>query len=666
MSTSRPSTPRPRHSLPLERKLPLLIAAMLLIVLVVVLGVTYHEILHSSRTAAVERLQRVSHELAASAAHSVSSHLALMTDTIGTDSVIRRVLAGGIADSALVESKLRRLRSGADTTTVVELWSADRREVWKRGSGMISNGPPEAAAPRAPLTGDSAHFSPLYAEHGGVYYWIVAPIMRDSHRLGWITERRRINSSPDAQARIHGLIGEGVDVYFKNDTGSFWTTIGGTQVAAPLAEDPTSGFATQVHPDRQDAERRFVAESRIDGTPWAVVLDVPVSVVDTAPLASITRLVVFTLVLLVAAVVVAWVISRRLTRPLIELTDATDWIARGDYSRRVDVVSAHASEEIGRLAESFNRMVSEVEAAHAELEQQMEEAQSMSEELESANAQLQETTLEAEFARDEAEVARREAEEANRAKSAFLATMSHELRTPLNAIAGYAELLEMGVRGPVTPEQREDLERIRRSQRALLALVDDVLSFARIEAGRLEFRVEEVPLDATLTGVENHIAPQARAKGISYEYRAAGADVHIWTDREKLERIVINLLSNAVKFTTSGGHVILESVPREERVEIRVIDTGCGIAPNKLEAIFEPFTQAEAGLTRRSEGTGLGLAISREFAHAMGGELLVESVVNKGSTFTLRLPIRSPSIGGVRGPSLGDGALTDELRTQHE
>jgi len=237
--------------------------------------------------------------------------------------------------------------------------------------------------------------------------------------------------------------------------------------------------------------------------------------------------------------------------------------------------------------------------------------------------------------------------------------MSHELRTPLNAIAGYAELLEMGVRGPITEEQRDDLERIRRSQRALLALVDDVLSFARIEAGKVEYHVAEVPLDAALGPMETHIAPQARAKGIAYEYRSAGAEARLWTDREKLERIILNLLSNAVKFTGPGGRVVLESEIRTHEVLIRVIDTGCGIAQDKLESIFEPFTQAEAGLTRRSEGTGLGLAISREFAHAMGGDLTVKSVVERGSTFTLRLPARPP----VHGGGDGGGASAHTLST---
>ena len=635
---------------------------MLVIVLGVVLAITYGEIVRSSRSAAVERLQRVTRELATSAERSVELHARIVHDTLGADSVFRQALAGATPDSALLEGKLRRSRAIGDSDSVIELWAADGRRVWKGGTDA-GVGTASEVGGGPPMHGDSTHYGPLYAEHGRVYYWIVSPIVHAGHRLGWLVERRRIRTTAQAQHQIAGLIGPNVAVYFRNDTGSFWSTLAGSPVSPPTGYHTVGGFETRVRTDQPTVGRVFVAESRIAGTPWTLALEVPVNAVLAGPRASIARLAVFTLVLLLVAVILAWTISRRLTRPLLELTETAEWIARGDYSRRIDESHAASGDEIGRLAASFNRMAEEVAASHSELEQQMEEAQALSEELESANAQLQDTTLEAELSRDEAEMARRQAEEANRAKSSFLATMSHELRTPLNAIAGYAELLEMGVRGPITGEQREDLERIRRSQRSLLALVDDVLSFARIEAGKVEYHIAEVSLDATLAAMETHIAPQARAKGIVYEYRPAGAQARLWADREKLERIVLNLLSNAVKFTESGGAVVLESEVRAHEVLIRVADTGSGIAQDKLESIFEPFTQAEAGLTRRSEGSGLGLAISREFAHAMGGDLTVESTVRQGSRFTLRLPVRPPAQeDGASVHTLGDGVRVDEAR----
>jgi signal transduction histidine kinase len=242
----------------------------------------------------------------------------------------------------------------------------------------------------------------------------------------------------------------------------------------------------------------------------------------------------------------------------------------------------------------------------------------------------------------ELRAAREAAEAANRAKSEFLAVMSHELRTPLNAVGGYAELMEMGIRGPVTPEQRADLERIQKSQRHLLGLINGVLNYARLETGNVRYEVADVPLDETLATCEVLIAPQARAKRLRLDVSAGPAGLAVRGDAEKLQQIVLNLLSNAVKFTDAGGHITVECRPAAEHVAIRVSDTGQGIAVEKLAAIFEPFVQVDARLTRVQEGVGLGLAISRDLARGMGGDLTAESQLGVGSTFTLTLA-RAPS-----------------------
>ncbi|MET0398011.1 MAG: GAF domain-containing sensor histidine kinase [Longimicrobiaceae bacterium] len=234
--------------------------------------------------------------------------------------------------------------------------------------------------------------------------------------------------------------------------------------------------------------------------------------------------------------------------------------------------------------------------------------------------------------------ARAEAERANRAKSEFLAVMSHELRTPLNAIGGYAELMEMGIRGPITPLQREDLRRIQQSQRHLLGLINEVLNYARLETGTVRYEVAEVRLRDALAAAEALVAPQAQANDLALSVGTCPPELAVRADAEKLRQVLVNLLSNAVKFTARGGRIDLACSASGDRVQVQVRDTGIGIPPDQLDGIFEPFVQVRADLTRTAEGTGLGLAISRDLARGMGGDLTAESTPGVGSTFTLTLP----------------------------
>jgi signal transduction histidine kinase len=246
----------------------------------------------------------------------------------------------------------------------------------------------------------------------------------------------------------------------------------------------------------------------------------------------------------------------------------------------------------------------------------------------------------------EAARARAVAEEANRAKMDFLATMSHELRTPLNAIAGYTQLLDLGVHGPVNEEQRTDLARIRDSGHHLLGLINDVLNYAKLEAGKVEITLDDVRLEPLVESVVSLVAPQADAKGLRLSVTelggsataAGGPGPVARADTEKVRQVLLNVLSNAIKYTARGGSITLAIEERGEVAMVCVRDTGIGIPADKLDRVFEPFVQLGRSLTSRDEGTGLGLAISRDLARAMGGDLVAESEEGVGSTFTLVLP----------------------------
>jgi signal transduction histidine kinase len=269
---------------------------------------------------------------------------------------------------------------------------------------------------------------------------------------------------------------------------------------------------------------------------------------------------------------------------------------------------------------------------------------------------------------EEERLARVEAETANRTKSEFLAMMSHELRTPLNAVIGYAEILELGIPGALTEEQRTHVSRILTSARHLLGLVNEVLDLARIDAGRLAVDRAVARADIAIEGAVAVVQPMAEARGVSVAVDGAGSAGAIYEgDESRVRQILVNLLGNAVKFTDPGGRVIVRSgvaqQPAPEArlrgvgpwVHVTVEDTGVGIPSDRLAVIFDPFVQVDASHTRPKGGSGLGLTISRRLARLMKGDLSVSSEVGQGSAFTLWLPAAAAGAQGAARQSAGTG-----------
>jgi signal transduction histidine kinase len=312
------------------------------------------------------------------------------------------------------------------------------------------------------------------------------------------------------------------------------------------------------------------------------------------------------------------VIRYVIVKPVKHLKAVSDAIYAGQLDVRSEIATGDEFED---LSAAFNRMLRNLVSMQERLKQ-------VNTNLDQKVDQLARTNL--------------ELFESNRIKSDFLATMSHELRTPLNSIIGFSDVLLSSA--ALTEKQRRWVDNIQSSGKQLLVIVNDVLDLSKIEAGQIQLHPESFGLAEVSESLIAAFRPAAEKKNIDLKQQIALDLPPLYQDAGKLRQILNNLLSNAIKYTPEGGRVVLKADAAGDQVVIQVIDTGVGIAPEDQERIFEKFRQAANPLTREYEGSGLGLSIVRELAKMLGGDVSLQSELGRGSTFTLKVPIRLANV----------------------
>jgi len=796
------SPPVAPRSLPLERKLPLLIFGVLSLVLMLSLGVSYYEVRVAAEASAQERLASLARAVSSMAAEPISVRIGQLR-RVAADSFVIKALRTPDRRPGPEASRALAGLTRNDSLTAAELWAANGQPL---GAVRVET-PADLERFQGEVLAhnrisDTAHVGRLFVAEGHAAYWVAVPVRQPGGDIvGYIAQLRRLGTNTSAVKAMSDLVGPEVQFYVRNSDGGSWFFGAGTIASPPTKSTPwgNSGLELLTHADESEM---LSATWPIQGTPFFVTIEQPMSTILERPLATTRALGTISIMLAMLGAVIAWIIGRQLARPLVELTGAAEALARGDYSERV---SSAGTDEIGRLGVAFNRMAEQVqESSDSSADAVRQLTKSVSTQLFLAESSrilagsLSDQTLLSELARycvpkigdycsihiadddgslrrvetvhydpekqdavrelvnryqyhldgpgevpsvirsqkalvipqldrtsirngvddpttiglldaiqptsflcvplvargrafgamsftmtdsgrefsdDDADLAmelarrtavavdnaliyrrslvlRLEAEAASSAKSDFLAKMSHEIRTPINAMMGYAELLEMGISGPISGSQAKQLSRIRASGEHLTSLVNEILDLAKIEAGRMSVEPTNAQAVEAIEVAFALVRPLAAAKGVELGSRIEGSsNVEYVGDPQRVQQILTNLLSNAIKFTPPGGKVLLRcsSARRREGVEgdegacITVEDTGVGIAREDLQRIFDPFVQVEGGYTRLQGGTGLGLTISRALAQLMGGEISVESSVGEGSRFTLWLPSPSSS-----------------------
>jgi len=404
---------------------------------------------------------------------------------------------------------------------------------------------------------------------------------------------------------------------------------------------PPSGGLVKEDPSGQ---RVLSTYATVPSLGWLVFVELPLTEAYAPIYASIGRSTFLLIILLAIAILVSLFLSRRMTVPIQILTQGARRIGSGDLGLRLAI---NTGDELEALGDQFNRMAAHLRESYATLERKVIERTS---ELEKARDQ-------ALAEHDAAERARSAAVEANETKSRFLAVVSHELRTPLNGVMGVLQLLDDG---SLSDAQRRRLTTAAASGETLIALVDAILEYARLEASAETLETRDFRLDQLIGTAADLMRPQAFGKGLTFDMACdATVDTSVHGDPVRLNRILLNLIGNAIKFTPRGGIDLKASAERREDhvlLRITVRDTGIGIAPEMHERIFEDFVQADDSIARRFGGTGLGLAIARRLTRLMRGELTVESTPGAGSTFTLEVPL------GLAASSVAQAALRPPSR----
>ena len=385
------------------------------------------------------------------------------------------------------------------------------------------------------------------------------------------------------------------------------------QVKAAFQSSPDAPRPKAIVAYNIEGQKVFSSHALIPILDWALFIERPVEEAYAPIYASLLRTALLLLIGLGVALLATLFVGRRVVRPLETLRQGVQRIGKGDLSARLDITTG---DEIQALAEEFNEMAKHLREAYTGLERKVAER---TQELTTVNEKLV---------------------EASEHKSRFLANVNHELRTPLSSIIGYARLMRRETEGQISSLQRENLEDLLRNAERLLGLIDSLLDFAKIEAGKMEVQIEPVVIGELVQAAAATIDSMLNKDSVRLIRDVPSDMPPLYTDREKMRQIILNLLGNAIKFT-DHGEIRISASHENGDFKLAVADTGIGIDNLDMQRIFEEFDRGRLTSDGSYRGTGLGLAIVKRLVNVLGGSIAIVSELGKGSTFTVTFPVKS-------------------------
>jgi len=603
MNSAAPSVTKTRAQLSIEHKLPLLIGSLLVAVIIALSAAAYAEVRSTSFAVAGDRLTslvqqfrdlfqqsgvQLRGQVSAVAAKQSLADFVRTRSAPDRDRALADLASAGPQPEQVLATEIR------DSTGAVLLSTAS-------SAVGIDTMTTRDVLPRTE-PGDSAIAGRFRSLRDTIVYPVAAPIRGAGS--AYVVRWRRVAGSRRAREQITRLIGSDASLMLGNPGGSQWTDLERPVAAPPLK---SSGAKTlQTYARGAEGKRYLAAAASVPGTPWMVAVDFPISSIMGPVESFMWKMAAIAMLALVLGLLAAWMVSRRLTAPLSQLTDAADAIARGDYSRKVHI---RRSDEIGRLGIAFATMAGEVQLSRNELEQKVEER----------TKDLNDTLRQLSDAQES--LVRRE-------KLAMLGQLAsgvgHELRNPLGVMTNAVYFLKMVLK--TSPTNVLEYLNILQQQITLSEkIVSDLLDFARSKPPqRNPASLQEV--------TEAQLARLGATNGVRINAEFPSQLPPVLVDQTQIGQIVLNLLTNALQALDGRGSVGLRAHEAGDRVHLDVSDTGPGVAPENIEKIFEPL------FTTKARGIGLGLAVSRTLARANEGDLTVRSMLGQGATFRLTLP----------------------------